>query len=203
MDETGLEVEVTRLLLAQASEREPYPPLKRQASPGPASKKAKGKAPISSLINAWSTFVKHFYTKEAQERIHDFESKPIVAKKRVSQETLKLYNTFDLLSGLGCLEMAVFLETYNGSFVSEFYANLTADIDDPTSLALSHVYVRGQVIAFSPAYIDDFLSSPHYGNIKSTRLEGTLTLGQLQKCSQEMRRHIGQITIVFNEHSSY
>lgn len=64
--------------------------------------------------------------------------------------------------------MAIFSEKYNESMVREFYANLTADIDDPNRLALGKVYVRSIVIAISRADIANFLSCPHYFEIDGT-----------------------------------
>lgn len=66
-----------------------------------------------------------------------------MTEKAVSQETLKFYNPFDLLSGLGCLEMAIFQENLNEILIREFYDNLTAEINDHNSPAVGQVYVRG------------------------------------------------------------
>lgn len=52
--------------------------------------------------------------------------------------------------------------------LSGFYANLTTNFDDPDTPALGQAYVRGQVIAFSPANIVDFLSFPHHAQIEGT-----------------------------------
>lgn len=65
--------------------------------------------------------------------------------------------------------------------VREFCANLTADIDDPNSPAVSQVYVRGQVIAFSLANIVDFLSWLHYANIKGNGLDYDLEIDEVAK----------------------
>lgn len=56
--------------------------------------------------------------------IHNFEGKKIVAEKKVSQETLNLYNALDLLNGLGSVEIVVFLDKYKQNVVKDFYANL-------------------------------------------------------------------------------
>lgn len=60
---------------------------------------------------------------------------------------------------------------YSESLVREYYANLTADIDDLNYSVVSQVYVRDQVITFSAANIFDFMSCPYYSNIKGTGLE--------------------------------
>lgn len=57
----------------------------------------------------------------------------------MSQETLQLYNFLDLLNGLRCLEMVLFLEKYNKSVVREFYA-ITTSVDDPHSPNVGQVY---------------------------------------------------------------
>lgn len=72
-----------------------------QARLGPASKKAKKKAPVLVSLKVKNALNKHFYTKEAQKMMKDSESKPIMAEKKVSQHTLGLHDTFDLLSELG------------------------------------------------------------------------------------------------------
>ncbi|KAI5676396.1 hypothetical protein M9H77_07346 [Catharanthus roseus] len=116
-----------------------------------------------------------------RERIKEFESKPIMAEKKVSQHTLGLHNAFDLLSELGCLELAVFPDKYNESLVTKFYANLIADIDDPNSPVVGQVYVRGQVTIISPANIADFLSCPHYASLEGSRLERDFELSAVAK----------------------
>lgn len=72
---------------------------KVQGIPGPASKKARVKAPMFASLKAKNIYNKHFYIKEAHDRMHDFKGKTIVSEKKVSQETLQLYNALDLLNG--------------------------------------------------------------------------------------------------------
>lgn len=107
-----------------------------------------------------------------------------MAVKKVSQETLQLYNALELLNRLGYVEMAVFPNKYNESEVREFYANLITDIDDLDSLVVGQVYMRGKVIAFSPANITDFLS--YHIKIEGTGLVVRLILMRLPKCLQKM-----------------
>lgn len=107
--------------------------------------------------------------------MHYFEKKRIMAKKNVSQETLELYNAWELLNGLDCVEMVVFPEKYNESVLREFYVNLTNEIDDPDSPAM------GWVIAFSSTNIADFLSCPHYAEIEGIGLDGEVDLGEVSK----------------------
>lgn len=91
----------------------------------------------------------------------EFEIKPIMAERRMSQETLDQYNALGLFNAIGCLKMAIFLERYNESATREFYANLTVDIVNSETSAYGQVYVRRAVIAFSLANIVGFLSCLH------------------------------------------
>lgn len=87
---------------------------------------------------------------------------------------------------LGSVEWAgipgdVFPEKHNESLVTEFYINLTVEINDPNSPTVGQVYMKGLVIAFSPANITDFLSCPHYANIEGTGLEVNFDLDVVAK----------------------
>lgn len=53
-----------------------------QAGTSPTSKKAKGQAPVFASLKAKNAYNKHFYTKEAQDRMHDFDGKYMMAEKR-------------------------------------------------------------------------------------------------------------------------
>lgn len=98
IDETSSRVEVPEVTPGTGMRKKIRSSTKIQASHGPTSKKAKGNASVSPVLKYRSDFNKHFYTEEAQERMHDFESKTIMVEKRVSRETLKLYYAFNLLS---------------------------------------------------------------------------------------------------------
>lgn len=53
-----------------------------QAGTSPTSKKARGQAPVFASLKAKNAYNKHFYTKEAQDRMHDFDGKYMMAEKR-------------------------------------------------------------------------------------------------------------------------
>lgn len=92
--------------LELAWETGPYPPLRCNLSLALLQKKAKGKAPVSSILKAKNG--------------RQFKGKTVIAEKKVSQETLQLYHALNLLNGLGCLEMLVFPKKYNESMVIIF-----------------------------------------------------------------------------------
>ncbi|KAI5663414.1 hypothetical protein M9H77_22737 [Catharanthus roseus] len=49
--------------------------------------------------------------------------KPILAMKKISEESLEQYKVMELVQGMGCVELALFTEQYNENLVKEFYAN--------------------------------------------------------------------------------
>ncbi|KAI5677376.1 hypothetical protein M9H77_08326 [Catharanthus roseus] len=68
-------------------------------------------------------------------------------------------------------ELALFAKQYNENLFKEFYANLTEEFGNPESPAYGQVYVRGNVINFSPTNIAHYLSCPHFSEIEGTGLE--------------------------------
>lgn len=136
MNETKSEVEMTKITSGICMRKRTGASTKMKASTGPASKKVKGKTPVSASLKSRyaynSTLGRHKTgCMTLRENNH--------AEKNVSQETLQLYNFLDLLNGLRCLEMVLFLEKYNKSVVREFYA-INTSIDDPDSPNMGQVY---------------------------------------------------------------
>lgn len=101
----------------------------------------------------------------------EFETNSITAKKRVSQHTLAQYNALEMLNHMRYMDITIFPAKFNESLVREFYANLTADIDNANSPIYEQLYVRGTVIVFTPTNIITYLSCTHYPDIGGTGLE--------------------------------
>lgn len=65
MDETDSEVEVTKVIPRTGLRKRTRSSTKMQVGPIPTSKKAKGKAHVSTSLKAKSSLNKYLYTKEA------------------------------------------------------------------------------------------------------------------------------------------
>lgn len=76
LDESESEVQVTNITPSTGIRKRTRSSTRMQAGPSLASKKAKGKAPIFAFLKAKNAYIKHFYTKESQDRMHDFEGNP-------------------------------------------------------------------------------------------------------------------------------
>ncbi|KAI5672683.1 hypothetical protein M9H77_13047 [Catharanthus roseus] len=85
---------------------------------------------------------------------------------------------------MGCVELALFAEQYNGNLVKEFSANLTKDFCNSESPAYGQVYVRRHVIDFSPTNITHYLSCPHYNDIEGTGLEEKVNFDGVAKTNK-------------------
>lgn len=92
-----------------------------------------------------------------------------------------MYNALELLSGMGCVEMAMYPEKYNENLLREFYANLTVKIDKDDSPICGQVYFKGTIIAFSLANITSILSYPHYPEVEDTGFEGEVDLDEVAR----------------------
>ncbi|KAI5667655.1 hypothetical protein M9H77_17508 [Catharanthus roseus] len=107
--------------------------------------------------------------------------KPILAEKRITQESLEQYNVMELLLGMGCVELTLFSKKYNKNLVKEFYANLTKEFGNPESPTYGQVYVRGHVIDLSPLNIAYYLSCPIFSDIEGTGLEEDADFDEVTK----------------------
>lgn len=65
MDETKSEVEMTKITPRICMRKRTRASTKMKASTGPASKKVKGKTPVSASLKSRYAYNKQFYTKEA------------------------------------------------------------------------------------------------------------------------------------------
>lgn len=106
MEEVNSEVEIVKVTpgtgVSQGRKRRGAS-TKMQATPSPATKRAKGKASISAPLKAINAYNLHFYTQEAEVRMNEFEAKTIMAEKRVSQQTIEQYNALEMLKDMGCI----------------------------------------------------------------------------------------------------
>ncbi|KAI5677363.1 hypothetical protein M9H77_08313 [Catharanthus roseus] len=91
--------------------------------------------------------------------------KPILAEKKITQESLEQYKIPELLLGMSC----------------EFYENLTKDFGNSESPAYGQVYTRGYLINLSLANIAHYLSCPHYNDIQGTGLEEEVDFDEVTK----------------------
>ncbi|KAI5672807.1 hypothetical protein M9H77_13171 [Catharanthus roseus] len=64
-----------------------------------------------------------------------------ISAKKITQGSLEQYNVIELLQGMGCVELALFVEPYNENLFKDFYANLTEEFGNLERPAYGHVYV--------------------------------------------------------------
>ncbi|KAI5663243.1 hypothetical protein M9H77_22566 [Catharanthus roseus] len=89
--------------------------------------------PSSAPLKANNALNKHFYTKTVELRMVELIDKSILAEKNITQESLEQYNVMELLLGMGCVALVLFVEQYIKNLVKEFYANLTEGLGHPES----------------------------------------------------------------------
>ncbi|KAI5677841.1 hypothetical protein M9H77_08791 [Catharanthus roseus] len=123
----------------------------RVALKGVSTSKIVKKARAVTPLKANNAINKHLYSKTVELRMVELIDKPILAKKRITEESLDQYKVMELLLRIGYVELALF------------------------------VYVRGYIIDFSPANIIDYLSCSHYSDIEGTSLEEEVDLDEVTK----------------------
>lgn len=72
----------------------------------------------------------------------DFESKGFAAEKRIDKQTLAMFNSLEILNGMGCVKMNLYPSKYNENLAREFQANLFDGVDDSTNHSFRAIYVR-------------------------------------------------------------
>ncbi|KAH6765117.1 hypothetical protein C2S51_016366 [Perilla frutescens var. frutescens] len=83
----------------------------------------------------------------------------VTSEMRVNTSVLVEVGIYTLVETTGLLQTVLKIGEFVSMVVSEFYCNLTRDMDNPTSENYQKVFVRGEMIEFSPRVINEHIGS--------------------------------------------
>lgn len=127
----------------------------------------------------------------------------VVPERKVEAIVLMESDIYTLIEAAGLLKTITSVADYVPMVVSEFYCNLTRDMDDPTSDNYQKVFVRGEMLDFSPEIINEHIGSSVEGEMEDIEDWGVvaaeLTGGNLTAWpSNPQTIPSGKLTKVYN-----
>ncbi|GFP80750.1 hypothetical protein PHJA_000218300 [Phtheirospermum japonicum] len=119
----------------------------------------------SPEIEDMEPFSKKFLIDEAAELFDVYQTRHLIAERKVPLDLFERHNLIAYLRFHGMFFTVSTAIPFVRDIVLEFYANMLSSIADLSSLNYGKVFLRGKVFAFTPDLIDDlFGTTTHRGN---------------------------------------